>query len=102
MILGAAYKKNIDDTRESPFIHFSKILIKNKIKFKFHDPYVNQIYLNNKKFYSSNLTIKLIKNANVTVILTDHDAINYRLVKKYSSKILDTRGKFKPNNKNIF
>jgi len=102
LILGAAYKKNIDDTRESPFIHFSKILIKNKIKFKFHDPYVNQIYLNNKKFYSSNLTIKLIKNANVTVILTDHDAINYRLVKKYSSKILDTRGKFKPNNINIF
>jgi UDP-N-acetyl-D-mannosaminuronate dehydrogenase len=102
LVIGASYKKNIDDTRESPFIEFTKILSKNKIKFKFHDPYVENIKINQKTYMSEKLNSKLIKSFAITVIITDHDKINFNLIKKNSNFILDTRGRFKSDNFKIY
>lgn len=101
-IIGAAYKKNIDDVRESPFLEFVKILKKKKINFNFHDPYVNEITLNNKKIKSKKINLNFFKKSLATIVITDHDCINYNFIRKHSKSIVDTRGRFKNDNKKIF
>lgn len=105
LIIGVAYKKNVDDTRESPSLKIMQILKKNKVIVDYYDPYVPFL----KKSRNYKLTAKSIKinkyillNYDCTVLLTDHDILKYSLIKKYSKVIVDTRGKFKGNQINIF
>ncbi len=101
LIVGIAYKKNIDDIRESPALKFMDLLTKDKIKFKYYDPYVKELNYNSKIIKSSKLNlIKKMKNC-ISIVITDHDKINFNLIKKYSKYIIDTRGRFKPNGENI-
>ncbi len=101
LIVGIAYKKNIDDTRESPALKFMDLLTKDKIKFKYYDPYVKELNYNSKIIKSLKLNlIKKMKNC-ISIVITDHDKINFNLIKKYSKYIIDTRGRFKPNGENI-
>ena len=46
LLLGASYKKNIKDIRETPFIKISEILLKNKISFSYNDPLIDVITVN--------------------------------------------------------
>ena len=97
LIIGAAYKKNVDDMRESPSLAIMQGFIKNNVKFEYHDPYIDEISkLRNYNFKkkSINLTSKNIKKFYITLIVTDHDVINYNLLLKNSKIIIDTRGKF--------
>ena len=97
LIIGAAYKKNVDDMRESPSLAIMQGFIKHNIKFDYHDPYIPEIpKLRNYNFKkrSINLTSKNIKKFDIILIVTDHDIINYQLIFKYSKIIIDTRGKF--------
>jgi UDP-N-acetyl-D-glucosamine dehydrogenase len=94
LILGAAYKKNIDDWRESPTV---KIISKLK-KFytvTYYDPYISEIFINSKPFLSvKNLSYANLKNYSGIVIATDHDYFNYNKILKYSKIIFDTRNSF--------
>ncbi len=97
LIIGAAYKKNVDDMRESPSLAIMQGFLKNNLKFEYHDPYIDEISkLRNYNFKkkSINLTSKNIKKFYITLIVTDHDVINYNLLLKNSKIIIDTRGKF--------
>ena len=97
LIIGAAYKKNVDDMRESPSLAIMQGFLKNNVKFEYHDPYIDEISkLRNYNFKkkSINLTSKNIKKFYITLIVTDHDIINYNLLLKNSKIIIDTRGKF--------
>ncbi len=95
LILGLSYKKNVDDDRESPTYEFFKIFHKKKIYFDYYDPYfasttlgrVNKINKKSIKFSSKNL-----KKYDATLIVTDHDNINYLKLYKYSKYIFDARG----------
>ena len=95
LILGVAYKKNIDDMRESPALEFINILTKKKIKTDYHDPYINYIKSRklNKKFKS--VSLKNINKYDVIFLITDHDCFNYNYILKNSKLIIDTRNKFK-------
>ena len=105
LIIGAAYKKNVDDMRESPSLAIMDKLSKHKISFEYHDPFIKVIpklrnYNFNKK--SIRLNPKEIKKFDIVLIVTDHDKIDYNLILKNSKKILDTRGKYyKVNSKKI-
>ena len=97
LIIGAAYKKNVDDMRESPSLAIMDLFIKKNIFFEYHDPYINEIsklrnYNFNKK--SIRLNSNNIKKFDIVLIVTDHDCINYSLILKNSKMIVDTRGKF--------
>ena len=77
------------------------LLTKDKIKFKYYDPYVKELNYNSKIIKSLKLNlIKKMKNC-ISIVITDHDKINFNLIKKYSKYIIDTRGRFKPNGENI-
>lgn len=99
LILGVAYKKNVDDYRESPSLELMNLLEKRKIKYDYYDPYVPQIVNSRSliinKISSIKLNVKKIKLYDVVVLITDHDAINYEQIRKNSKIILDSRGVFK-------
>lgn len=103
LIIGASYKKNIDDCRESPSLDIISSLIKLGGEISYHDPYVKVLPITRKHkitMQSTSISKKNIKNFDGIVILTDHDNINYKIIKNYSKTIFDSRGIFKPS-KNV-
>ena len=105
LIVGVSYKKNIDDIRESAAIKIAKKLINNGILTKYYDPYVKslKIYNNNKKINVVKLnTLNSNETFDCSVILTDHDKVDYKKILKKSQYVFDTRNVFKLKNKRIF
>ena len=104
LLIGLAYKRNIDDYRESPSLYILNKLLKKKLNVKYHDNYVkiitkNRHYPKLANIKSVNLKYNNIEKYNLVVILTDHDYINYNLIKKNSKLVIDSRGRL--NGKNI-
>ena len=87
MILGVAYKKDIDDIRESPALKIMELLQFKGAKISYHDPYVKEI--DSQK--SLELNTKNLKNQDAIVITTDHSNVDYELIGKHARLIIDTR-----------
>jgi len=95
LILGAAFKGNVEDTRHSPAIKVME-LTRNKVgRISYHDPWVPQIRVNGGLFKSVPLTEKALKSADCVVILTDHKCFDYDFIFKHSKLILDARNAIK-------
>ena len=97
LFIGIAYKKNIDDVRESPAVKLIKLFHENKAKIDYHDPYIRTYKFNLpgvEILESVDLDSKKISNYDLVVITTDHDNINYELIHTNAKLILDTRGKY--------
>jgi UDP-N-acetyl-D-glucosamine dehydrogenase len=103
ILLGMAYKPNVDDYRESSSLKILKILKKNfKYKVDYNDPYIPFLKTKNIKLQKSKkLIYKNLKNYDATIILTNHDEYDYSLIKKYSNMIVDTRGVYKETSNKI-
>ena len=97
LIIGVAYKKDLDDTRESPSIDFIKILKNKKIKVDIHDPNIKLLKSRklNSVYISKKLNQKMIKSYDCVIITTDHTNIDYKLIKKNAKFIVDTKNVFK-------
>jgi len=87
MILGVAYKKDIDDTRESPALRIMDLLQFKGANTCFHDPYVKEVNLQK----SLELTPENVKNQDVILIAADHSNIDYELIGKHAKLVIDTR-----------
>ena len=87
MILGMAYKKNIDDIRESPALRIMNLLEFKGAHLCYHDPYVEKI----NSLRSIDLNQKNIERQDAIVITTDHSAVDYELIGKYAKLVIDTR-----------
>jgi UDP-N-acetyl-D-glucosamine dehydrogenase len=95
-VLGVAYKKNVDDTRESPSFRIMELLEKQGAEVLFHDPLVAEIGATREhpEFAgrcSVALSEELLATIDATVISTDHDAVDYRTVARCSRLVIDTR-----------
>lgn len=104
LILGVAYKKNIDDVRESPSVELIQKLIEKGALVYYSDPYIPTIPLMRKYNLSLNsidLNIETISQMDCVVIATDHDAFNYEMIYKSSNLIIDTRGRYRSTDSNI-
>ena len=98
LILGVAYKKNVDDDRESPSFEIMKILKKKKVNFEYNDPYFDKIRKGrqnkiNKK--SIILNKNNLKKFSAVLLVTDHDKYDYKFIAQNSKIIFDTRGVYK-------
>jgi UDP-N-acetyl-D-glucosamine dehydrogenase len=96
LLLGIAYKANVDDDRESPAYALWKLLEARGAKVNYHDPHVPAIRPSREhaKFSgkrSVRLTLKTISAADVILIVTQHEAIDWRLVAKHARLVVDTR-----------
>ena len=103
LFLGLAYKKNVDDLRESPATIILEMLMMHKFDISFSDPLIKEYKLkeSSKVLKSVKLTRKEIHENDLIVLLTDHDEFNYDLIFSNSRKIIDTRNKFPRDSKVI-
>jgi len=94
LVLGVAYKKDIDDVRESPAVKVVELLRQRGIRVSYHDPYV-PVYPRGRKgdlgLSSRKLTAGLLRSADAVLILTDHSCIDYQWVLDHASLVIDTR-----------
>lgn len=93
LILGVAYKRDIDDMRESPALAIIETLIMLGAEVSFHDPYVGLIHLEGvgRTLNCTVLDDEALESADCVVIVTDHSNIDYGNVVKHSRLVVDTR-----------
>lgn len=105
LILGVAYKKDVDDQRESPSLKIISLLQEKGAKISYNDPYVPESKghrdypgLNLK---STPLGGKMLKRCDAVIIATDHSAYDYDWIVKNASLVIDTRNAVKKKRKNV-
>jgi UDP-N-acetyl-D-glucosamine dehydrogenase len=98
LILGIAYKKDIDDLRESPALEIIRILQERGSEVLYHDPYCPVIAddghteIPHLPLYSTPLTDDLLKQCHSIVVVTDHSGLDYHDIASKSKAMVDTRG----------
>ncbi len=108
LVLGLAYKKNIDDIRESPSIELIELLRSRGAKVDYNDPYIQTTHKQREhdlKMKSVPLTPAAIKGYDCVVISTDHDSYDYEMIIKNAPVVVDTRNacaRVKGAKKNVY
>lgn len=100
LILGASYKKNIDDMRESPSLKLIELFKEKGAKVDYYDPYVKKLPHSRKYKYdmrSIKFNHSSIQSYDLVVISTDHDDYDYQFIYKHSKLIIDSRNALKTN-----
>ena len=105
LILGIAYKKDIDDQRESPALKIISLLQNKGAKVSYNDPYVPQSYGHRDypglKLKSVALTDKMLKEFDAVIIATAHSDYNFEWITENSTLIIDTRNAIKKKRNNV-
>ena len=97
LILGIAYKKNVDDMRESPSVFVMEKLRDLGAKVAYSDPHVPsfpKMREHNFELDSVELTADNIASYDCVILTTEHDKFDYALLEQHAQLIVDTRGKF--------
>jgi len=98
LILGVAYKRNVNDYRESPAFEIIELLQKLGAKVTYHDPHVPHFSEAGLEMKAVRLTTQALKAADCVVIVTDHDAFDYAAIVKHAKLVVDTRNATKSKN----
>jgi UDP-N-acetyl-D-glucosamine dehydrogenase len=104
LVLGLAYKKNVDDLRESPSVELIDHLGKLGARVDYSDPHIPAFpHIRRGRFdlKSVALTPRSLAGYDCVLIATAHDAFDYRLIEKHAKLIVDTRGVYRHAAKNI-
>jgi len=91
LVLGVAYKKNIDDMRESPALDVMRLLEEQGAEVAYHDPFVSRFQEDGHEFVGVELTDERLREADAVVIVTDHDAVDYQRVVNLAAVVVDAR-----------
>ncbi len=91
LLVGVAYKKNIDDIRESPALDVIRLLHLRGADVSYHDPHVPVLKEEGIAINSVPLTAETLKQTDCVIIVTDHTAIDYRLIARHARAVVDTR-----------
>ncbi len=102
LFLGVAYKKNVDDLRETPVFRLMELIIEREAHVDYYDPYVPQLTKTRDydfKMSSIDLSAEKLANYDLVILTTDHDEFDYDFIKKEAKLIIDTRGRFNNSEK---
>ena len=91
LILGAAYKSNVGDMRESPALDVMRLLAAKGAEIRYSDPHVPELDLDGRLLKHADLSDDELQSADVVVIVTEHDAVDYEHVVAKAGRIYDTR-----------
>ena len=91
LVLGVAYKNDIDDIRESPAIRVTQLLRVKGADIVYHDPYVPAFMVDGLGVEQVDLTARTISDADAVLVITNHQGIDYDLVAEHAGLVLDTR-----------
>lgn len=96
LVLGVAYKQDIDDYRESPAIKVIEELEKEGANVTYYDPYVPSYKRNGKiKEGEKELTAELLQNADLVIVTTAHTNVDYEFVQQHAKMVFDTKNAMK-------
>lgn len=104
LVLGIAYKKNVDDVRESPAIKIMELLRTKGANVAYSDPHVPVFPAMREHHFaliSEPLTGENISSFDVVVLTTDHDQFDHELIQDSAAILVDTRGKYRNANRNV-
>jgi len=91
LLLGVAYKRDLEDWRESPALEVLRLLEADGVTVRYHDPYVPEVQVAGRSYRSVPLTHEEVAAADLVIITTDHSTIDYRWVVEQARAVLDTR-----------
>jgi UDP-N-acetyl-D-glucosamine dehydrogenase len=91
LVIGVAYKKDIEDLRESPALDILRLLEDQGARVSYHDPYVPRFEENGHRYESVPLTQATVAAADCIMIVTDHDTLDYGLIRANAKRVVDTR-----------
>jgi UDP-N-acetyl-D-glucosamine dehydrogenase len=91
LILGVAYKSNVDDMRESPALDVIGGLLERGAKIRYHDAFVPECEIAGETMKSVDLTDDVLKTSDLVVVLTDHPDVDYDRVVRVGPRVFDTR-----------
>ena len=91
LMLGVAYKRNVNDVRESPALKIIELLKNKGGNVVYFDPYVELVRVNGYRLKNEKFTKELLKNSDCTIIATDHNCFDYETIVANAPLIIDTR-----------
>ncbi len=98
LVLGIAYKKNVDDMRESPSVELMELLDGKGADVQYSDPHV-PVFPKMRAHYfnlrSTELLPETTKQHDCLILATNHDAFDYEVIKNHAQLIVDTRGRYR-------
>jgi len=95
LVLGAAYKPDVNDTRESPALDIIALLRQQGAGVEYHDPHVASLQLESGDLSSVDLTAERLEATDLVLIATDHSAVDYGLVGRHAELVVDPRNAMK-------
>jgi UDP-N-acetyl-D-glucosamine dehydrogenase len=91
LVIGVAYKRDVDDVRESPALDIIRLLASHGADVAYHDPHIPLVIEDGHELRSVDLTRSEVESADVVVIVTDHRTVDYQMLVERASLIVDTR-----------
>jgi UDP-N-acetyl-D-glucosamine dehydrogenase len=91
LVLGVAYKKDVNDTRESPALGIMRILAADGAHLSYHDPFVPEVTEDGERLSSVPLSDKILSESDAVIIVTDHSSVDYKRVLDLAAVIVDAR-----------
>lgn len=104
LVLGIAYKKNIDDSRETPSAELIAQLDRLGAKVDYSDPHVPTFPIKRRHQFdmkSTELTPETIASYDCILLATDHDAFDFKMIQEHALLIVDTRGRYREPAENV-
>ncbi|HYB53814.1 MAG TPA: nucleotide sugar dehydrogenase [Thermoanaerobaculia bacterium] len=106
LVLGLAYKKDIDDARESPAFEILELLLQRGAEVSYHDPHVAKAPRTRARpdlppMESLPLTKEVLESRDAALIVTDHTAVDYAFLVKHAPLVIDTRGVYRESFSNV-
>jgi len=102
LILGLAYKKNVDDYRESPTLELIRLLTEENASVDYHDFYIPKLNKTRKYDYEmDSVSLDSISEYDLVILATDHDDYDYDMLLSEVQLIVDTRGRFSNTHKKV-
>ncbi|HUE45520.1 MAG TPA: nucleotide sugar dehydrogenase [Aestuariivirgaceae bacterium] len=104
MVLGVAYKKNVNDSRETPAAEIMSQLMELGAEVGYSDPFVPVFPAMRKHDFdlaSLEITAETLRAQDCVILVTDHDAFDYELIGRNAPLVVDTRGRFRPRPANV-
>jgi UDP-N-acetyl-D-glucosamine dehydrogenase len=102
LILGVAYKKDVNDIRESPAIDIISLLSDKGAIVYYFDPYIPKIQIGDLEIESVELTREILRESDLVVLITDHSIFDYEFIYKNANLIFDTKNAFKNYSEKIY
>lgn len=91
LVLGVAYKRDIDDVRESPALDVIRLLEGRGAHVEFHDPFVHEFREEGHVRTGVELSDEILRWADAVVVITDHKTVDYQRVVDHATLVVDTR-----------